>query len=272
VTCGEWLGASDAREGYQTHLHRVEHPEFLPPLLVARDLARIRRTLGGATLDFAYADLVQDSAAAVADFALRSAAVYARWLGDARPGVHMLVAYSPRQTGLSYAVPGLLTLGAGAPHPLWETAHEVSHLWWGWSTQMPRWLAESLAEYAALRALEQTVGAGFVALMLREHRANVRDAGPMPPLEDTPGDAPNYWVNWYSRGALFFHALEARFGRDALDAMLRELYTDSGRARVTAAGFEARLRERFGDAVAPLIAAWLRSGDPRVLDDPAAGG
>lgn len=102
--------------------------------------------------------------------------------------------------------------------------HELAHSWFGLlvnaSPDAEVILSEALAEYATVVAAEAREGDAArrhqAALLLRwydEHRANYADK---PLVALRPGDPWEQRVFGYSKGALFFLALEDEIGKDAV--------------------------------------------------------
>lgn len=157
----------------------------------------------------------------------------------------------PRATGSAYARRHWIAISSfpsGAPTPPFDPlivsrtiAHEIYHAW------LPspegggenHWIAESIAEYSALRYLEVAFG--------EQDMRNFRARKIKPALEGgsmlTP-DRPSR-AALYQKGPLLLFRLEDRIGRDTLDKILYR----PDRPRSTTA-FTSLLQAAAGDAVA----------------------
>jgi ABC-type transport system involved in multi-copper enzyme maturation permease subunit len=112
-------------------------------------------------------------------------------------------------------------------YPLYVTAHELAHQWWGhqvvgaWA-QGSNILSETLAEYSALMVLEHTLGPSGVRTYLkhdldaylRGRRGEVRG-------EQTLARVTRQGYVWYNKGSLVMYALKDYIGEDRLNAALR---------------------------------------------------
>ena len=116
--------------------------------------------------------------------------------------------------------------------PLFVTAHELAHQWWGHqivpaNVQGAAMLTESLAEYSALTVMEQKYGASHAKKFLRyELDAYLRGRStekkkemPLMLVEDQP------YIH-YNKGSLAFYALRDYIGEDSLNAALRRYLKD----------------------------------------------
>lgn len=161
------------------------------------------------------------------------------------------VVVTPRSTGGAYARRHWIAISSfplGAPTPPYDPltvartiAHENYHAW------LPapegggenHWIAESLAEYSAIRYLEagynETDARG---LMTRKIKPALEGGSMLTP--DRPSRAA-----LYQKGPLLLSRLEQRIGRDTLDKILYR----PDRPRSTTE-FMALLQEAAGDAVA----------------------
>ena len=206
---------------------------------------------------------------AVADRAAKAIGSFSQWFG---PYPYGSLALTQMPGNLSQGWPGLVFLSSFAFLSPQEQAdlrldpvtreldnqvlvHETAHQWWGdlvlWKSYRDQWIAEGLANYAALMILEQQNPAQF-RQVLEEYRRDLlsknkdgewlRDAGPVtlgPRLESShfPG---GYEAISYERGTWLFHMLRSMFR----DSMLRDSrFRDS-----TLHDSEAASRSRKGRA------------------------
>jgi hypothetical protein len=112
-------------------------------------------------------------------------------------------------------------------YPLYVTAHELAHQWWGhqvvgaW-TQGSNILSETLAEYSALMVVEHTLGPSGVRTYLKHdldgylsgRRGEVRG-------EQTLARVTRQPYVWYNKGSLVMYALKDYIGEERLNAALR---------------------------------------------------
>jgi len=175
-------------------------------------------------------------AQAVADKAAKAIASFSQWFG---PYPYGSLALTQMPGKLSQGWPGLVFLSSFAflsPQeqtdlrldPVTRTldsqvlVHETAHQWWGdlvlWKSYRDQWIAEGLANYAALLMLEQQNPAQFRQVLEKYRRdllsknkdgERLRDAGPVTlgqRLESShfPG---GYEAISYERGTWLFHML-----------------------------------------------------------------
>lgn len=148
------------------------------------------------------------------------------WFGPL-PSGKAVVAVVRRTSGVGYSRPGYIVvadIGLGAPDTgIWAhwgyIAHELSHNWWSNADFLSEdyWLVESTAEYAALRFIEDRLGADAIEPLLANKRARSLHAGPILGHGRPSDDAV------YAKGPLLLIALEGEIGRPRLDAILADL-------------------------------------------------
>ncbi len=138
-------------------------------------------------------------------------------------------------------------------------AHELAHSWSGnlvtSATWNDIWLNEGFTRYFEGRVMEVLAGADFARMQellgMRTLRKGVADLEEKGHPDDTrlaldlagrdPDDASSVVV--YEKGAAFLRMLEARFGREKLDAFLRRYFDAYAFKSMDTAGFLAVLRK-----------------------------
>lgn len=122
-------------------------------------------------------------------------------------------------------------------------AHEMAHAWWAPvdPNTEHRWLQESIAEYVALRYIEQAMGVAARDELLAPKREAAATAKPI--LGGTR------WTDaeLYAKGPLLLFELEERIGRATLDRVLSAL---AARPPKVSADFFAVLADLAGAAEA----------------------
>ncbi len=118
--------------------------------------------------------------------------------------------------------------------PLFVTAHELAHQWWGHqvipaNTQGASMLTESLAEYSALAVMERQYGRSRAQKFLRYEmdrylRGRSTERKQEMPLMLVEGQQ---YIH-YNKGSLAFYALRDYIGEDSLNAALRRFVRDKG--------------------------------------------
>ena len=208
---------------------------------------------------------------AVADKAAKAIGSFTQWFG---PYPYGSLALTQMPGELSQGWPGLVFLSSFAfLSPQEQTdlrldpvtrgldsqvlVHETAHQWWGdlvlWRSYRDQWIAEGLANYAALLMLEQQNPAAFRQIMEKYQRdllsknkdgERLRDAGPVTlgqRLESShfPG---GYEAISYERGTWLFHMLRWML-RDSEAAS----HSRKGRANAEEPFFRAlrKIRERY---------------------------
>ncbi len=186
-------------------------------------------------------------AQAVADKAAKAITSFTQWFG---PYPYGSLALTQMPGNLSQGWPGLVFLSSLAFLSPQEQSdlrldpvtreldnqvlvHETAHQWWGdlvlWKTYRDQWIAEGLANYAALMLLEQQKPAQFRQVLEKYRRdllsenkdgERLRDAGPVTLGQrlESSHFPEGYDAISYERGTWLFHMLRMMFH----DAMLRD--------------------------------------------------
>jgi hypothetical protein len=144
------------------------------------------------------------------------------WFGR-MPGRPARVVLVRRTRNSGYARSGYVVIVEGGAVTEKDSAkyiaHEFAHAWWAPvdPTTENRWLSESIAEYAALRYVENAFGVGARDEMLDRKRPLAAKAGPIlgrGSLEDE---------ELYNKGPLLLFELEGQVGRSRMDKVLAQL-------------------------------------------------
>jgi len=175
---------------------------------------------------------------------------------------------------LTFATP---TVIAGDKSLVSLVAHELAHSWSGNlvtnATWTDFWLNEGFTTYLERRIVEAVYSrprADMEAMIgvadLEEARKTTAVAGDRTLLPDLTGRDPDdaYTTVPYEQGALFLTFLEAKFGRDRLDAFLRQWFDGHAFQSATTDAFLAFLRQNLmpskPDAVTEAqLQEWLHS-------------
>ncbi len=186
-------------------------------------------------------------------------------------------------------VPGMLDRGLQA-----GMAHEVAHLWWGagigFDGNAEPWLAESFAQYMAVRYFEDKYGAfgpnyfsfkkGLLEglldsevgyLNLREHNDEliylrmIRDgfdqAVVKPWAEVEYSTALHIIGRHYFKGSLVLRALEGLVGRETIDRILQEANKRYMHRVITTEDFQKIAEETSGKDLEEFFSKWLYSAE-----------
>jgi hypothetical protein len=186
-------------------------------------------------------------------------------------------------------VPGLLDRAMQA-----GMAHEVAHLWWGagvgFNMNAEPWLAESFAQYMAVRYFEDRYGAfgpnaftfkkGLIEGLLdseigyanqREHNDElvyllmVRDGFDQEVVK--PWAEVEFATVWhligrhYFKGALVLRMLEGIVGRETMDRILQEAYKRYNHRVLTTQEFQSIAEEVSGRDLQEFFEFWLFSAE-----------
>lgn len=188
---------------------------------------------------------------------------YRHWFG--RPVLSRLwvVEGFPHLHGVAgFSGPGMLVVSTDALRfafdPLYHPEffpHELAHQWFPGGVEMQTnadgWLAESLAEYLALRVLEQTQPQA-AQWMLRRASRDALSLDPLPPLRlglDLLGasDWNTAYRTLYQRGMLVWRTLETLLGQQVLDRALAVFYTTFYGRKASLQDFLSIAREVSGE-------------------------
>jgi len=143
------------------------------------------------------------------------------------------------------------------------TAHEIGHQWWGHQLvssyqQGGTLLIESLAQYAALRVMEQTYGPEQIRKFLKYELDRYLRARGGERLEELPlARVENQGYIHYQKGGLAMYLLKEELGVDVVDRTLRRLLAEFAFKPApypNATDFLRLLREEAGPGHEPLIA------------------
>jgi hypothetical protein len=211
------------RTGDRLHIHRDTLDED-----VLIDGAVGLTLVKGPDVDFYAADQADPLVAMLRKHAFGAAAFYHRLYGPPTPGpVKMVIV--PRAGGAGYARRSFVVMPTfrkmGDPPPAFDessparfVSHEFRHAWKQNIAGVDYdsyWLSESVAEYFALRYVQQAIGAAEMDAMLARKRKAAEGAGPLIGAGRKPSGAA-----LYQKGPLLLFELERRIGRSAVDRVL----------------------------------------------------
>lgn len=211
------------RTGDRLHIHRDTLDE---DMLI--DGAVGLKLVKGPDVDFYAADQSDPLVAMLRKHAFGAAAFYHRLYGPPDPGpVKMVIV--PRAAGAGYARRSFVVMPtfrkAGDPPPAFDessparfVSHEFRHAWKQNIAGIDYdsyWLSESVAEYFALRYVQQAIGPAEMDAMLARKRKAAESSGLLIGAGHKPSGAA-----LYQKGPLLLFDLEGRIGRSALDQIL----------------------------------------------------
>src|SRR5699024_8061249 len=153
-------------------------------------------------------------------------------------------------------------------YPFAVTAHEVAHQWWahqvlGANVRGATMLSESLAEYSALKVLEQEYGKEQMRKFLKDAldkylRGRTSERKRENPLMYVMGQS---YIR-YNKGSLVFYALSDYLGEDKLNAVLSDFidqYAFQGPPYPTSGALVAELEKATPDSLQYLIKQMFRT-------------
>jgi hypothetical protein len=153
-------------------------------------------------------------------------------------------------------------------YPLYVTAHELAHQWWGhqvigaWA-QGSNILSETLAEYSALMVLEHTLGAAGVRTYLKHDLDGyLRGRRGEQRGEQTLARVTRQGYVWYQKGSLVMYALKDYIGEARLNGMLRAFLEKTKFQEApytTVDDFLADLRAAMPADLKPLVADFFET-------------
>jgi leukotriene-A4 hydrolase len=249
------IESSDETEG----VHRFHMPEPIPAYLLALAVGELEfRPIGARTGVWAEPGLVEAAAEEFADterMVVEAEALY----GPYRWGRYDLLVLPPsfpfggmENPRLSFITP---TLMVGDRSLSGLIAHELAHSWSGNLVTNARWedawLNEGFTTYVEHRILEAVYGPERAAMEAVIRRTGfLAELENLPPerqrlaLPSLPGQDPDdfFTAVAYAKGAWFLKFLEARFGRERFDAVLRGWFDTHAFESVTTDDFVAYLR------------------------------
>lgn len=193
---------------------------------------------------------------------------------------HLNIVEFPRYATYAQAFPTLVPFSEGIgfiahvydpeedlDYPVYVTAHEVAHQWWAHQIiagngQGATVLSESLAQYSALRVMEDFYGKDHIGRFLEYEqdryfrgRGQERDRElPLMRVENQP------YIH-YQKGGNVLYSLSERVGRTEFDAAVRsflERWRFRGPPYPTARDFVEHLHDRFPEERAAIVDGFER--------------
>jgi len=178
-----------------------------------------------------------------------------RVMGKADPiGSFTVVLRNTQKTELGYQFNrGLMIITGPDFDDYGDLSHEIAHYWWSGADFIREpWMNESFANYGMYSVLREFDPEAFRQLL---ERNRVRSAGAIPVAEASlfAGDA---FVSYYHKGSILLMELEARIGRDAMEALLSACI---GQNINTTEGFLDELQRQRGPETREYFEALLKS-------------
>lgn len=155
-------------------------------------------------------------------------------LGPLPGGGPFRIVVSPRQKGGAYARKAYINSSDARDEmkdlkseddigPVSVVAHEFAHAWWWAADPLTDnyWLAESMAEYTAMRYVEHQFGVARRDELLAKKREKAKEAGPI-----LAGKRPTK-LALYQKGPVLLFELDAEIGREKMDRLMGMLARDT---------------------------------------------
>ncbi|WP_426194331.1 M1 family aminopeptidase [Massilia sp. DWR3-1-1] len=147
-------------------------------------------------------------------------------------------------------------------YPLYMTAHEVAHQWWGQQVvgadvRGSTVLSETLAEYTALMVMKQAVGPARMRRFLRYELERYMGGRSQEPRRELPlaENEDQKYIN-YRKGSLAMYLLQDLLGEAKVNGVLRQLLLDHafhGAPYPNVSALTGALRQAAGPAHADLV-------------------
>lgn len=236
-----------------------DYPDVDLPMVAVRGLTMV----AGPGVEVYAADHDRQLAGVLTRHAIRSGAWMQNWFGALPRPIRLAIV--PRDRGSAYARAGYTVVAEGPDsereyasgevpefHPARHIAHEFAHAWWAPVSAVSEdyWMAESIAEYVALRYIEHAFDEEAVAVLVERWREGARDAGPV------LGHGRPTGAQLYRRGPLLLRELEQRIGTQRMDQVLARIARETPRDTEQ---FLDVLAEVAGDAAAEAFERAMRS-------------
>lgn len=209
-----------------------DYGDFDLPMVAVRGLT----LAAGPGVEVYAADHARQLPEVLTRHAIRSGAWMQQWFGDLPRPIRLAIV--PRDRGSSYARAGYTVVAEGPEtekeyasgnvpefRPARHIAHEFAHAWWAPVSAVTEdyWMAESIAEYVALRYIEHTFGDDAAATVIEGWREGAKDAGPV------LGHGRPTGAQLYRRGPLLLRELELRIGTRRMDRLLARIARETPR-------------------------------------------
>ncbi|MGV9170725.1 MAG: M1 family aminopeptidase [Promethearchaeia archaeon] len=144
-------------------------------------------------------------------------------------------------------------------------AHEYAHFWWKKTTveDYHNWLDEALAEYTARLACENILGEEYFEELIQNSRNAFKEEDSLPPIKQTKRQHPKAQTVFYVYGAMIFHEIREKIGKEKLVKFLHNFAQKEVKAdRVTTSDLVKTLEETTG-------LAWESYIEERLSMEPA---
>jgi len=106
-------------------------------------------------------------------------------------------------------------------------AHEIGHFWWMLtdSTSPDNWIDEALAEFFALRAIEEFFGENSAREILKKYQNDILGTREAKPILETIRSDQAAYVLFYEKGSMIFRMLREMMGEERLYYILKTFYS-----------------------------------------------
>lgn len=152
------------------------------------------------------------------------------------------------------------------PYPVWSTAHEVSHQWWGHQitpaeVQGAAMLTESLAQYSALKVLEKMYTKNMIGKFLENEQHTYSINRTASDFDEFPlATVANQQFIHYNKGAIVFYAISEYIGEEKFNRFLAEYLQNqqfAAKPYPTTKLFINKLKNAMPDSLKYIVPEWI---------------